>query len=172
MDIFKFLPQLPFSTCSREFMCLKFVQPTYTHKHTHPRPPTSFARVPFNSSPSSPPSFPPCFFEKAPVLAYLSIRCCPVVAVTEALGWEWRVAAVVSAWRCSYISSSLRAGFVWWLTRQVVIETADSRNTDSWFERQWHRSLYLTCHGSQSTFSINLWCLWKDGGKYCLDQHK
>lgn len=60
------------------------------------------------------------FFEKVPVLANLSIRCCPVVLMMGGGGG------------CDggpYTSSSMRLGVARWLTRQVVSQTADSRNT-------------------------------------------
>lgn len=74
-------------------------------------------RVSFNSNHHSPPCFPPSFFEKTPVRANLSIRRCPVVTMMGVRDAR------------PYTSSSSQLGATRWLTRQVVSQTADSRNT-------------------------------------------
>lgn len=99
---------------------------------------------------------PPSFFLKVPVLANLSIRCCPVVAVMAVCDGG------------PYTSSGSQLGAARWLTRQVVSQSADSRNTlTADLEDNGPCSLYLTCHGSRSP--INFGHIRKDGGKhvYC-----
>lgn len=118
--------------------------PSYlpTQAHTPPRPHTSSSSLFQFHSLLSPP--PPSFFIKAPVLANLSIRCCPVVAMMG-------VRDGVPHTSCSSASSSM--------INQAGTESNcwQHKHTDSWFERQCSHSLHLTCHGSQSTFSLNLW---------------
>lgn len=116
--------------------------PSYlpTQAHTH----LLDLALPLQASFSSTHLPPPSFFIKAPVLANLSIRCCPVVAMMG-------VRDGVPHTSCSSASSSM--------INQAGTESNcwQHKHTDSWFERQCSHSLHLTCHGSQSTFSLNLW---------------
>lgn len=122
--------------------------PVDLHSSTSTQP-TSLRAHRLNESPSIPisalhPAFSIFLCKKAPALANLSITACPVVALTGGPQRWARHLRRLAARRSLMINQAGSESKCW-----------QQRHTDSWFGRQWARSRYLTCQGSQSIFCIN-----------------
>lgn len=126
------------------------------HKHTPPLPRTSLSSLlPIPITPLHPVSTPVFGREKKKKRQCLLICQSDVVLL-----WQWWGSVMVG-----HAPPAARSGS---MINQAGSDSNcwQQKHTDSWFGRQWSRSLYLTCHGSQSTLSINFWRIWRDGGKH------
>lgn len=130
MDTFKFIYHsfLSARIQSRKLVSLKFLQSTNPHKQTPPRPPTCSARVSLQLQ----------SLNLHPVFLRISLKKCQCLLICQSdvvLLWQWwrRWVGVGGVWWCRCdgghtFPAACRLEFARWLTRPVMIETADSRN--------------------------------------------